>query len=57
MGNIQQKLEEEEKKLKQLVEQHGQTQKVLNDLTQEILRIDGAIKVLRELIESDKKEK
>ena len=55
--NLQKKLQEKQEGLKKLIEQHGQTQKVLNDLAQEILRIDGAIRILQELIESDKKEK
>ena len=54
--NIQKKLEEKDGQIKKVVEEINQLQQILNVKNQELLRLDGAIKQLNELVEEDKKE-
>lgn len=57
MKNLKKHLQEKQKELKEKVEQYQQLQQALNQLNQDILRIDGSIKTLQELINKEKEVK
>ena len=52
--NIKTTLEEKEGQIKKEVDEINQLQQMLNNKNQELLRLDGAIKQLQELVEEDK---
>ena len=52
---MQEKLEQKQKELQNLVQQYNQTQQTLNQIGQQILKIQGAIEQLEELLKLEKK--
>ena len=52
--NIKELLKEKKEYLQKLVNTHSNLQKQLNDSNTEIVRTDGAIRVLQELITKEK---
>lgn len=51
------KLQQKKEELNKLVQQYNQTQQTLNQIGQQILKVQGAIEILKELEVKDSKKK
>ena len=55
--NIQEQLTKKQEELKKTIEEINQFQQALNNKNQEALRVDGAIKMLKDLIKDEESPK
>lgn len=55
--NLQEKIKQEKEELQKLIQQYNQGQQVVNTISQEILKKQGAIEALETVIDADKKGK
>ena len=55
--NIQEQLDKKKEELKQTVEEINNLQQTLNTKNQEALRLDGAVRMLSELIKEEQESK